>query len=148
MNGSPRGSPKFFMWVAVSPLFSRRRGPHIKIFKVGSEMGDARCISLCLCVFFLLLKDCESERPRCLLLSLGVAIQTPAWVRSWVRSRSHPRSERVPSRFDMCFSKQHSRPMQVRGGGHPGLSWSLLVPSVESGMGLGRAETDFLATSK
>ena len=33
----PQCSPKFFMWVAPSPLFSRTIGPHIKNFRVGFE---------------------------------------------------------------------------------------------------------------
>ena len=48
----PQCSPKFFMWVAPSPSFSRRRGPQIKNFRVGSEMGDGGCGSLCLCASF------------------------------------------------------------------------------------------------
>ena len=39
------------MWVAPSPLFSRRKGPHIKNFRVGSELGNGGCVSLCLCAF-------------------------------------------------------------------------------------------------
>ena len=50
----PQCNPKFFMWVVLSPLFSRRRGPHMKNFRVGSEMGEVGCVSLCLCVFFAL----------------------------------------------------------------------------------------------
>ena len=49
-------SPKFFMWVAPSPVFYKRRGPHMNSFRVASEMGDARCVSLCFCVFLLLKK--------------------------------------------------------------------------------------------
>ena len=42
------------MLVAPSPLFSRRGDPHIKNFRVGSEIGGVGCVSLCLCAFFAL----------------------------------------------------------------------------------------------
>ena len=50
----PQCNPKFFMWVIPSHLFSRRRGPHIKNFRVGSEMGGVGSVSLALCAFFAL----------------------------------------------------------------------------------------------
>ena len=53
-EGAPSVALKLFMWVAPSPLFSRTRGPHIKNFRLGSEMGDGGCVSLCLCAFFAL----------------------------------------------------------------------------------------------
>ena len=45
-------SPKFFMWVAPSPSFSRRRGPHIKNFRVGSEMGMSGAFLYVYVLFF------------------------------------------------------------------------------------------------
>ena len=35
----PQCNPKFFMWVVPSPLFSRRRGPHIKNLGWGPKWG-------------------------------------------------------------------------------------------------------------
>ena len=35
----PQSSPKFFMWVAPSPLFSRSRGSHIKNFRGAVRKG-------------------------------------------------------------------------------------------------------------
>ena len=48
------------MWVVPSPLLFRRRGPHIKNFRVGPEMGDVGCVSFCLCAFFALDKRGEN----------------------------------------------------------------------------------------
>ena len=48
------------MWVAPSPLFSRRRGPHIKNFEVGSEMGMSGAF-LYVYVLVSLLTDCRLE---------------------------------------------------------------------------------------
>ena len=77
----------------------------------------------------------NSERPTGLLLSLGVP------------SRPSPGSDpgpAVPSRFTMCFVLQRFGPVQVPRWGP---SRPVLVPSVPSRIGPGRAETDFLATS-
>ena len=64
-------------------------------------------------------------------------------------SRSHPGSQVVPFRFAMCFVLQSFGSIQVpRWGATPARPGPILVPSVPSRIGPGRAETDFLATSE
>ena len=69
-----------------------------------------------------------SERPRSLLLSLGGAIQTLAWVLSWARPGPipGPRWSRPDSPCALFYSV--SDPSRSRGGGHPGPSWSHPAP--------------------
>ena len=90
----------------------------------------------------------NSERPRSLLLSLGGAIQTLAWVLSWARPGPipGPRWSRPDSPCALFYSV--SDPSRSRGGGHPGRPGPILLPSVPYRIGPGRAETDFLATSE
>ena len=70
----------------------------------------------------------ESERPRSLLLSLGGAIQTLAWVLSWARPGPipGPRWSRPDSPCALFYSVLD--PSRSRGGGHPGPSWSHPAP--------------------
>ena len=70
----------------------------------------------------------ESERPRSLLLSLGGAIQTLAWVLSRARPGPipSPRCSRPDSPCALFYSV--SDPSRSRGGGHPGPSWSHPAP--------------------
>ena len=70
----------------------------------------------------------NSERPRSLLLSLGGAIQTLAWVLSWARPGPipSPRWSRPDSPRALFYSV--SDPSRSQGGGHPGLSWSHPAP--------------------
>ena len=72
------------------------------------------------------------RRPGSLLLSLGGAIQTLAWVLSWARPAPIP-SPRWSRPDSPCAKLFHSvlDPSRSRGGGHPvhpGPSWSHLRP--------------------
>ena len=70
----------------------------------------------------------QPKRPRSLLLSLGGAIQTLAWVLSWARPGPipGPRWSRPDSPCALFYSV--SDPSRSRGGGHPGPSWSHPAP--------------------
>ena len=68
---------------------------------------------------------------------------------------SYPGPVQVPSRVPggpvqirhvLCFTVFWTHPS--RGGDHPGRAGPILLPSVPSRIGPGRAETDFLATSE
>ena len=89
-----------------------------------------------------------SERPRSLLLSLGGAIQTLAWVLSWARPGPipGPRWSRPDSPCALFYSV--SDPSRSEVGAIPARPGPILLPSVPYRIGPGRAETDFLATSE
>ena len=89
-----------------------------------------------------------SERPRSLLLSLGVP--------SRLSPGSHPGPIQVPSRVRrgpvqirhvLCFTAFWTHP-GPEVGAIPARPGPILLPSVPSRIGPGRAETDFLATSE
>ena len=82
-------------------------------------------------LIFSIFRGLRSERPRSLLLSLGGAIQTLAWVRSWARPGPipGPKGSRPDSPCALFYSI--SIPSRSQDGGHPGL-----VPSVPSRIGL------------
>ena len=69
-----------------------------------------------------------SERPRSLLLSLGVPSRPHAWVLSWARLGPipGPRGSRPDSPCALFYSV--SDPSRSRGGGHPGPSLSHPAP--------------------
>ena len=69
-----------------------------------------------------------SERPRSLLLSLGGAIQTLAWVLSWARPGPIPGSRWSRPDSPCALRYSVSDPSRSRGGGHPGPSWSHPAP--------------------
>ena len=75
-----------------------------------------------------LLKHDFPVHGRSLLLSLGGAIQTLAWVPSWARPGPipGPRGSRPDSPCALFYSV--SDPSRSRGGGHPGPSWSHPAP--------------------
>ena len=85
-----------------------------------------------------------SERPRRLLLSLGGAIQTLAWVRSGpIQVPSRERRAPVQIRHVFCFAAFRSHP-------GPDVGAILARPGPERSFQdrPGRAETDFLVTSE
>ena len=69
-----------------------------------------------------------SERPRSLLLSLGGAIQTLAWVLSWARPGPIPGTRWSHPDSPCALFYSVSDPSRSRGGGHPGPSWSHPAP--------------------
>ena len=90
-----------------------------------------------------------SERPRSLLLSLGGAIQTLAWVLSWARPGPIPvvRGGPVQIRHVLCFTVFRTHP-GPEVGAIPARPGPILLPSIPHRIGPGQAETDFLATSE
>ena len=70
----------------------------------------------------------NSERPRSLLLSLGGAIQTLAWVLSWARPGPIPGPRWSHPDLPCALFYSVSDPSRSRGGGHPGPSWSHPAP--------------------
>ena len=69
-GGAPSVTPNSLCgWSLL--FFSWRRGPHIKNFRVGSEMGDVGCVFLhiyiyvCVCVCFCLLLNHINSQNKC-----------------------------------------------------------------------------------
>ena len=69
-----------------------------------------------------------SERPRSLLLSLGGAIQTLAWVLAWARPGPIPGPRWSCPDLPCALFYSVSDPSRSRGGGNPGPSWSHPAP--------------------
>ena len=70
----------------------------------------------------------DSERPRSLLLSLGGAIRTLAWVLSWDRPGPIPGPRWSRPDSPCALFSSILDPSRSRGGGHPGPSWSHPAP--------------------
>ena len=85
-----------------------------------------------------------SERPRSLLLSLGGAIQTLAWVLSWpVQVPSRVRGGPVQIRHVLCFTVFRTHP-GPEVGAIPARPGPILLPSVLTGSGLdGQKQTSW-----